>query len=37
MHDIDLKSQMGIVYHSLNDTSKGIIDEACCGYLSMKI
>ena len=31
MHDIDLKTQMDIVYHSLNDTSKGIIDVACCG------
>ena len=31
MHDIDLKAQMDIVYHSLNDTSKGIIDAACCG------
>ena len=31
MHDIDLKTQMDIVYHSLNDTSKGIIDAACCG------
>ena len=31
MHGIDLKTQMDIVYHSLNDTSKGIIDAACCG------
>ena len=31
MHDIDLKTQMDIVYHSLNDTSKCIIDAACCG------
>ena len=31
MHGIDLKTQMDIVYHSLNDTSKGIIDVACCG------
>ena len=31
MHGIDLKIQMDIVYHSLNDTSKGIIDAACCG------
>ena len=22
---------MDVVYHSLNDTSKGIIDAACCG------
>ena len=28
MHSIDLKTQMDIVYHSLNDTSKGIIDAA---------
>ena len=31
MHGIDLKTQMDIVYHSLYDTSKGIIDAACCG------
>ena len=31
LHDIDLKTQMEIVYHSLNNTSKGIIDAACCG------
>ena len=31
MHGIDLKTQMDIVYHFLNDTSKGIIDAACCG------
>ena len=31
MHGIDLRTQMDIVYHSLNDTSKGIIDAACCG------
>ena len=31
MHGIDLKTQMDIFYHSLNDTSKGIIDAACCG------
>ena len=24
MHDIDLKTQMDIFYHSMNDTSKGI-------------
>ena len=28
---IDLKTQMDIVYHSLNDTSKGIIDASCYG------
>ena len=31
MHGIELKTQMDIVYHSLNDASKGIIDTACCG------
>ena len=31
MHGIDLKTQMDIVYHSLNDTFKGIIDASCCG------
>ena len=29
MHGIDLKTQMDFVYHSLNDTSKGIIDASC--------
>ena len=36
MHGIDLKTQMDIVYHSLNDTSKGIIDAFCCGALKRK-
>ena len=36
MHDIDLKTQMDIVYHSLNDTSKGIIDASYCGALKRK-
>ena len=31
MHGIDLTTQMGIFYHSMNYTSKGIIDAACCG------
>ena len=31
MHGIDLKTQMDMVYHSLNDTSKGTINAACCG------
>ena len=31
MHGINLKTQIDIIYHSLNDTSKGIIDAACCG------
>ena len=29
MHGIGLKTQMDIVYHSLNDSSKGIIDASC--------
>ena len=33
---IDLKTQMDIVYHSLNDTSKGIIDASCCGAFKRK-
>ena len=36
MHGIDLKTQMDIVYHSLNDTSKGIIDAYCCGAFKRK-
>ena len=36
MHGIDLKTQMDIVYHSLNDTLKGIIDAACCGAFKRK-
>ena len=36
MHGIDLKTQMDIVYHSLNDTSKGIIDASCCGEFKRK-
>ena len=31
MHEIDLKTQMDIFYHSMNYTSKGIIDAACGG------
>ena len=34
MHSIDLKTQMD--YHSLNDTSKGIIDASCCGAFKRK-
>ena len=30
-HGIDLKTQMDILYYSLNDTSKGIIDASCYG------
>ena len=36
MHGIDLKTQMDIVYHALNDTSKGIIDGSCCGAFKRK-
>ena len=36
MHGIDLKTQMDTVYHSLNDTSKGIIDGFCCGAFKRK-
>ena len=31
MYGIDLKTQMDIVYHALNDTSKGIINASYCG------
>ena len=36
MHGINLKTQMDIVYHSLNDTSKGIIDASSCGAFKRK-
>ena len=36
MHDIDLPTQMDIFYHSMNYTSKGIIDVACCGAFKRK-
>ena len=36
MHGIYLKTQMDIVYHALNDTSKGIIDASCCGAFKQK-
>ena len=36
MHGIDLKTQMDIVYHALNDTSKGIINASCCGAFKRK-
>ena len=36
MHGIDLKTEMDIVYHALNDTSKGIIDALCCGAFKRK-
>ena len=36
MHGIDLKTQMDIVYDSLNDTYNGIIDASCCGAFKRK-
>ena len=36
MHGIDLKTQMDIVYHSLNDTFKVFIDASCCGAFKRK-
>ena len=36
MHGIDLKTQIDIVYHALNDTSNGIIDASCCGAFKQK-
>ena len=36
MHDIDLNTQMDIFYHSMNYTSKGIIDAACCRAFKRK-
>ena len=36
MHGINLKTQMDIFYHSMNDTSKGIIDASCCGAFKRK-
>ena len=36
MHGIDLKTQMDIIYHSMNDTSKGIIDASYCGAFKRK-
>ena len=36
MHGIDLKTQMDIVYHALNDTSKGIINASCCRAFKRK-
>ena len=36
MHGIDLTTQMDIFYHSMNYTSKGIIDVACCGAFKTK-
>ena len=36
MHGIDLTTQMDIFYHSINYTSKGIIDAAYYGAFKMK-
>ena len=36
MHGIDLKTQMDIVYHALNDILKGIIDASCYGAFKRK-
>ena len=36
MHRTDLKTQMYIVYHALNDTFKGIIDASYYGALKRK-
>ena len=35
MHGIDLTTHMDIFYHFMN-TSKGIIDAACCGAFKRK-
>ena len=36
IHGIELKTQMDIVYHSLNDAFKGIIDVTYCGAFKRK-
>ena len=36
MHGIDLTTWMDIFYHSMNYTSKGIIDVTCCGAFKRK-
>ena len=36
MHGIDLTTKMDIFYHSMNYTSKGIIDVVCCGAFKRK-
>ena len=36
MYGMDLTTQMEIFYHSMNYTSKGIIDAACCGAFKRK-
>ena len=36
MHGIDKTTHMDIFYHSMNYTSKGVIDAACCGAFKRK-
>ena len=36
IHGIDLTTHMDIFYHSMNYTSKGIIDVAYCGAFKRK-
>ena len=36
MHGIEITTQMDIFFHSMNYTSKGIIDAACCGAFKRK-
>ena len=36
MHGIDQITQMGILYHAMNYSLKGIIDIACCGAFKRK-
>ena len=36
MHGIEQLTQMDILYHAMNYTSKGIIDAACCGAFKRK-
>ena len=36
MHGIEQLTQMDIFYHTINHTSKGIIDVACCGAFKRK-
>ena len=36
MHGIDLTTHMDIFNHSMNYTSKGMIDETCCGAFKRK-
>ena len=36
MHRIDQIMQMDVFYHAMNNTSKGIIDAACCGAFKRK-